>query len=333
MKVYVDPAFNALYATFYYKGLRDLYGKNNVILTSKPFSNLHYQSETHIFAFVVEGRKYAIDFADSNDILYEDFLSWADVYAKVNYNSNFIPPCWQNKVVKCGPNYSIGLTNNKYIAALQCVKHYLLCHRRVDYSFAKYLSRYIMSSKRKTLVELSCEKEKYIFFVSTLWWGQEKVNKARINFIRACLELQKEGKITFEGGLIPDAQQNTDGIKDIIFKDRIPYNEYMLKLSQSSIAFNTPAYFDCHGWKLPEYMSMNKVILSTPFVNELPVPLKHKENIYFVEDTEVSTIKKSIMELLQNNDLYNNIKLNIKEYYNRNIREDICVDNLVKAKQ
>ena len=36
--------------------------------------------------------------------------------------------------------------------------------------------------------------------------------------------------------------------------------------------FNTPAFWDCHGWKLGEYMALGKCIISTPLSNELPTP-------------------------------------------------------------
>ena len=72
MKVFVDPACNVLYSSFYVKGLWLLFGKHNVCFRSRPFRALHYGKDTHIFAFVVNERRYCIDFADSNKIFYPE---------------------------------------------------------------------------------------------------------------------------------------------------------------------------------------------------------------------------------------------------------------------
>lgn len=59
-KVYVDPACNILYSSFYIEGLRQLYGYNNVVFCSKPFKALRYGNENFLLAFVIEGNKYII---------------------------------------------------------------------------------------------------------------------------------------------------------------------------------------------------------------------------------------------------------------------------------
>ena len=39
-KVYIDPACNILYASFYIKGLRALYGYKNIIFNSSIYNRL-----------------------------------------------------------------------------------------------------------------------------------------------------------------------------------------------------------------------------------------------------------------------------------------------------
>lgn len=127
MKVYIDSACNFSYSSFYIRGLMDLYGKYSVCFSSAPFKGLLYGLHTHVFAFVVDGKKYVIDFADSNEIFYTDFLKWTDVYAKVNYNSAYIPSAYKQKIVRCGCNYSMAIYSNKYIASFFAVKNWMLC--------------------------------------------------------------------------------------------------------------------------------------------------------------------------------------------------------------
>ena len=61
--------------------------------------------------------------------------------------------------------------------------------------------------------------------------------------------------------------------------------EWLKKTKESAVAFNTPAFWNCHGWKLGEYLAMGKAIISTELSNDLPEPLKHGVNIHFVENT------------------------------------------------
>lgn len=324
--ILIDPACNFLYSSFYIRGLLDLFGKRSFCFSSIPFAGLTYTLHTHIFAFVFNGKKYAIDFADSNQIFYDEFLRWADVYAKVNYNSKYIPTAYTQKIVGCGCNYGMAIYPNRWFAIIVAIKNWVLCHRRVQFSFREYLSRYIMSVKRQSQsTQKSTERNDYIFFVSTLWKGQDKCNQARINFIRACHNLQSEGLITFEGGLILDVQQDVKEVEDVLLKERIPYDEYAKKISQSCCVFNTPAYFDCHGWKLAEYMAMGKIILSTPFVNELPKGMLDKKHILFCDDS-VTSMQAAIRSLILDESLREKIKQGISEYY----MDYACPEKVIK---
>ena len=234
------------------------------------------------------------------------------MYAKVNYNSKYIPAGYTKKIVKCGCNYGMTIYTNRWLAIIVAIKNWILCYHRMQFSFKQYLSRYLMSIKRQ--IQKSTEKNDYIFFVSTLWEGQEKCNQARINFIRACHNLQDEGLLVFEGGLIPDKEQDVSNIEDVLLRERIPYQEYALKLAQSCCAFNTPAYYDCHGWKLAEYMAVGKIILSTPFVNELPKEMLDKQHILFCDDS-VTSMQAAIRSLILDGSLREKLKQGISEYY------------------
>ena len=108
----------------------------------------------------------------------------------------------------------------------------------------------------------------------------------RAHFVRACKELES---VRFEGGLVPQGKGRSS---EVFFADclcgGVSMGEWMDKTKRSVLVFNTPAFWDCHGWKLGEYLALGKCIVSTPLSNDLPVPLKHGKNIHFVEDTQES---------------------------------------------
>jgi glycosyltransferase involved in cell wall biosynthesis len=62
--------------------------------------------------------------------------------------------------------------------------------------------------------------------------------------------------------------------------------EWLEKTKQSAVVFNTPAFWNCHGWKLGEYLALGKCIVSTKLQNDLPFPLEHGKNIHFVENNQ-----------------------------------------------
>ena len=301
MKVYVDPACNINYSSFYIVGLRNIFGYRNIVFTSKYFKGLTYKNNTHILAFVIDNKRYVIDYADSNQIFYDEFLDWADIYGKVNYRTEFIPSTYGFKVCKVGANFSIACYGtNRYVAVFWCLKHYLQCFRRLKHSFLSFLSPYLCAYKRRILpMTLTKIGSKHIFFVSRYWNGQDETNKIRINFIRACKRLDKEGIICFVGGMVPDELQH-DCPKDVLLESEIPYKEYMEGIQNSLLVFNTPAYYYCHGWKLPEFLSQGKIILSTPFVNELPREMEHGKHIFYTESDEDSmynSIKRIVLDI------------------------------------
>ena len=314
MKVYVDPACNILYSSFYIIGLRKLFGHSNIIFTSKPFKDLYYQNENFLFAFVINGVKYIIDPSDFNTINYPEFVSWADLYGKVNYNINNIPSIYRDKIIPVGANCGLACYGkNRSLNILWSIKHYIQCFKRLEYSWNSYLCRYLTVYKRESQQHNISSSDDYIFFISRYWEGQDTANNIRINFIRACKRLQEEHIIRFEGGMIPDCK-DTSCPKDVLFKKEIPLKDYIAGIQKSALAFNTPAYHGCHGWELPEYMSQGVAVLSTYFNNELPVPLRHGDNIYF-SDPDEDSLYNSIKILILNKELRKKLQSNIIKYW------------------
>lgn len=333
MNVYVDPACNINYSSFYIKGLWDVFGRENVKFTSRYFKKLKYSVDTHCVALLIDGKKYVIDFADSNALFYGVFLEWADVYGKVNYSMESIPEKWRYKIKPVGANFGLGcFGSNKWEALLKCLVNYTRCFKRLDYDFRGFLSPYLWLYKRHGLFlepKASSVGSNKIFMVSRYWEGQPWVNEARIAFIRACRRLQDEGIIEFIGGMVPDTE-DCDCPIDVILPEEIPFAEYMRLLDESLLVFNTPAYHHCHGWKLPEYMAHGKIILSTPFVNELPVPLEHRHNIFFARSDE-NSLYEAIKEIVNNRQLQRTLELGSRRYWEEHACPSACIKEFING--
>lgn len=316
-KVYVDPACNVNYCSFYIQGLYDFFGKKNVIFTTKYFRDLRYAHDSHCLAFVINNKRYVVDSSDSNQLYHECFLQWADVYGKVNYYKDYIPIEWQFKIIKIAPNFGIAnFGNNKWVAMLYATINYFRTRNRQPYGFKVFKVSYLWLYKRaneKWQPEQSVVGSNKITIIGRYWANQPWVNEARIAFIRACKRLESEGLIEFIGGLVPDRVEH-DCPRDVLLEQEIPFDQYTKYLSESLIAFNTPAYHKCHGWKLSEFMAKGKIILSTPFVNELPTPMQHEENIYFSQADEQS-LYESIKHILENKTLQRTLEVGSRKYW------------------
>jgi len=334
MKVYVDPACNVNYSSFYIEGLRDVFGKENVSMSSRGFKSLHYTPETHCLAFVIGSTKYVIDFADSNSLFFERFLEWSDVYGKVNYLTACLPDKHKDKIMPIGANFGIAIFGRtKWQAATHCLVNYLKSRKRLKMRFASFLSPYLWLYKRydiRWVPSNSRVGSRKIFMVSRYWKGQPWVNEARVNFIRACKRLEKEGLIEFVGGMVPDTS-DSGCPADVLLEREIPMSDYMRHLDESLLVFNTPSYHHCHGWKLPEYLSQGKIILSTPFVNELPEKMHHGENIYFCESNRDS-IYKALKILINNTGLQQRLERGSIEYWQQNASPKSCINKFIYGK-
>lgn len=333
-KVIVDPACNVNYASFYIEGLIRIFGRHNIKWRSKPFKTLHYNLDCHCLAFIVEDKKYVADFADSNQLFFPEFMSWADIYGKVNFNMLYIPKEFANKIVPIEPNFGMGIFgSNKWNATLRCFMQWPRVHNRINYDFGSYWSPYLWLYKRhgiKWQPDATSEDKEEVFFVSRWWRGQDWVNMARVNFIRACRRLDSEGVIKFVGGLVPDYDDDVDCPEDVRLAKEIPMHEYMAGMRSSMLVFNTPSYHHCHGWRLPEYLSQGKVILSTPFVNELPIPLTDRENIYFSESDEQS-LYDAIKDLAQDKQLRARLREGSRKYWEQYACPEAAVRMLLSS--
>lgn len=293
MKVLIDPEDDIQYMSFYIKGLIDRFGHSSVAFNRHAFEDLPSGDRaTRTMRFILRDgsseKRYVIDTNDSyriNETLYD----WCDVYGSVNTNWAKTPANQQGKLVSLCPSFAICYTNplRAWLSASLGVigtsrpkRKYLGCWRRM--------------LQRPQLTEYTPQqaRDNYIFHLSTLWqsdeWNRnnEGVNLRRAYFIRACRTLEPE--VTFEGGLA--------------------------KTKDSTLVFNTPAYWDCHGWKLGEYMALGKAILSTPLSNDLPAPLIHGQHIHITGATQ-DEMSDAIRYMISHPDYRHTLENNIHDYW------------------
>ena len=128
--------------------------------------------------------------------------------------------------------------------------------------------------------------------------------------------------ITFEGGFIP-SQLGNENFKHLHLNETLTQSEYINKLQRSIFAFNTPAVWNCHGWKLGEFLCMGKAIISTPLSNDLPAPLIHGESIHIVNNQQDLI---DAIQLLNENDSYRmKLEKNAREYYDKYVSPEASI--------
>lgn len=325
-KIFINPCFNMFYYSFYLKGIVDIYGKDSIRYSIDCFPLF----TPKCFAFIVSDngvdKNIIIDATDGTDIR-EVELGWCDIYGKVNCSSNQYLGKGYNKIIPIGPNFSINVFDmpTSIFKAITCL---LLSHGRIKDTkdhFANYRRQYKYRVKEEVYFpSKSCEK--YIFFTSTLWKGDEETNIFRKQFIDACMQIEA---LEFEGGFSPFLPgHKVLGYEKYQLSKRYSISEYINKIKKSSVVFNTPAVYKCHGWKFGEYLALGKAIISTPLSREMPAELVHGEHIHYTDGSTTDNVK-SIKYILNNKSYKNELEVNARNYYEKYLSPKSVVLRLV----
>ncbi|NQT77502.1 MAG: hypothetical protein HQ565_07290 [Bacteroidetes bacterium] len=333
--VYIDPLIDVSYCNFYIHGIVELFGKKNIQFNNKYFNQLRKGT---IFPFLIKTPGYEIkiiiDYADGQ-MINESAYNWSDVYGKINYFPERTNNRHQEKLVSLPPAFGIknwGLLNSiatagkNYIKAYHRImntrKFFSPYHKQLKYNpISKYLYPNIINSD-------------YVFSMSTLWYSDEYVNNdegvnlQRYNFFEACNTIEK---LNFEGGFVYSMNRNTNPFfKKYIVSNRLSYQQYQVNTKKSFVVFNTPAWNMCHGWKLGEFLSLGKAIISTKIVNELPAPLEHGTNIHYVKG-EVGDIKDAIRLIREDSEYRQVLEKGAYDYYSRFVEPTQQIKLLLQA--
>lgn len=322
-RVFIDPATDILYASYYIKGLYEIFGKDRVRFRSYYFNK--FKHDNHTLAFIVineegEENRVVIDFTDSA-LLDLQALEWCHVYGKINYDGKL----QSEKIMSIAPSFGIRIYSG-VSTFIHAAVNLLKAFSRIP-NKRRFLSDYKSQFKRPKLEEYQSKSKKnnYVFFMASLWKSEKETNTFRANFIKAC---KANNEVEFEGGFAPRSKDDIRGFEALTAASRITMSNYLEKVSNSLVVFNTPAVKECHGWKLGEYLCMGKAIISTPLKRKLPVDLEDAKHAVFT-DGSMADLEKKIMEIIKNKELRTRLETNALEYYSNYCKPEVVIQQLL----
>lgn len=339
-KIIIDPRSSFQYGSFYVKALYDKFGARAISFSLKPFSQLPDLGNNMRFVVICEGRetKYFIHTDDTFHLQMDDY-DWCDVYGSVNANFLHYPAEDYPKLISLCPSFAIKPDNMLFAIgkAISCfAQSYEAIATRQKWNPEQ--NRFIVNKKTNIRNYWSrvykgishrpnyynylpqASSDNYIFFLSTLWYSDDQnknddgVNLRRARFIRACKSVAESNGFTFEGGFANRSSSHSASVFADCMSNEVSMAEWMEKNHRSAIVFNTPAFWDCHGWKLGEYLAMGKCIISTPLSNSLPAPLLHGVHIHYVENDE-EAMKEAIDYILSHPEYKRKLELGAQAYW------------------
>lgn len=339
-KVYIDANSSIPYGSFYIEGLKDIFGNKNVLFSNKYFNDgyaVGWNIRLVIASKMGGVKKYFIHTNDTY-IIDKNMYNWCDVYGHVNANFKHFSKDEYPKLISLVPSFGINVFNKYesiYVALITLLKSYKTILGRTEWNKYKekseinviknlrhHFGRILKNNKNRPryneYLEKVAVKSNYVFFLSTLWYSDEhnqndeKVNKRRLDFIKA---VKQNNALEFEGGLLADSTSSVEKFKDVVTFTRVSMSEWLTKTKKSMVVFNTPAFWDCHGWKLGEYLALGKCIISTPLSNNLPAPLEHGKQIHYVNSYE--EMCTAIEYIRRNPDYRIKLENGAKEYWDK----------------
>lgn len=339
MKIIVDPRSNYSYGSFYLFGLKELYGSVNIMYKLSPFKGLPDLGNDMRFVIINKNNhiKYFLHLNDSYKIKDTDY-AWCDVYGCVNANFASYPKVQYPKLISLVPSFGIKEEKNivklslNSLVCLFSAWHHVLNReewnkttqsvelnkwKNIKHFFSRRYKTWRNRASYSRYQNTIPSEDNYVFFKSTLWYSDEwnendkGVNARRANFIRACKEISG---LNFEGGLLADMYSSLEFFNDVVTVQREAFDTWLEKTKRSAFVFNTPAFWNCHGWKLGEYLALGKCIISTPLSNDLPFPLEHGVNIHFCEDSQES-MREAIEYIYEHPEYRHKLEQGAKEYW------------------
>ena len=287
------------YSSYYLYGLNEEY--NIKFKMDKSF--LKYNNKpTLIFRI-----KNKIGVINNDDPVYfdQELYNLSNAYFVTNKlldNKSF----QQNKVKPLFPHYPINIL--------------LLYIRIFNFSLISCLKFKAFAKEAYTLIrrpiyknyKLKTEKDNYIFFSSSIWKNEPETNNIRAEFIRYC---KSDKRIDFEGGFIPRSDGNNFNFEAELNQKKYPPKIFSKLSKKSKIVFNNPAVYGAVSWRLAEYLNQSLFVLSYPFKIELPIPLKHEKDVYYVEQS--SDYAEVFEKVFNKPNFHKSIAKNGKDYFSK----------------
>ncbi len=357
-QVLVHPQFNALYYSYFLQGLRDLYGAASVRTTLDGFPDLGHDCLAIRLRDGQRERRIYIHAHDSPS-LPPEAIEWADVFGKVNLDPGQVPPNASTRIVPTGPVFPVRLwspivTGALAIRSLIVCNRRLLSYRRIDNDLRDTASnRGLLACCEMHLIQYArihtyrrlaaseygpgTSRDNYVFFSSGLWpethkvaeWGEahRQANHNRADFIRACRSLPQ---VEFEGGFWARKNVKVPNYEELTCPIEYRHETYIEKTRASAVVFNTPAYKKCHSWKLGEFLSLGKAIISVPIVRALPAPLVHGEHIHYV-DGSIESIREAVSRICADTEYRRHLEKNARAYWEKWLEPARMMRRLIDA--
>jgi hypothetical protein len=245
---------------------------------------------------------------DTNDMAEFDEAAydWCDVFGKVNCAPEAAPS--RSKVCLLGPLFGVRLWNLPagYLRAPGLVAagkrpRSAIADLRFQGITRLPIGRYIPATSQPD----------FIFHVSRAWSGKHaETNSERILFVDAVDALGVPAETRFT-------------------EERMPLDEYLVKIGRSTVAFNSPAVHRCLGWKLGEYLALGKAIISTPLERALPAPLEHGVHVHFTPANR-DEIAASIDVINRDQEYRAHLEQGARRWFEANMTPAIVAERLLE---
>ena len=113
--------------------------------------------------------------------------------------------------------------------------------------------------------------------------------------------------------------------------ERLKSDVFLNQTKKSFMVFNTPSVGGCNGWKLAEYLSMGKAIISTPLVRVMPEKFTDLQH-YLITDGSIQDLEQKIQKLSEDDELRERLERNAKNYYDQVLSPEVVIKKLISRK-
>jgi len=314
-KIIIHPYFDAVWCSYFIKGLIDLYGFDNIGFSKEGFPEVDDRSnmgDSSFMYFILNSNgkqiKFSIDAMDTYEYHYPT-LEWCDVYAKVNTDPNYKPEKHAHKITPSAPHFPIR-PGNYYQIVSMALRTFEFGLKSYKGHFKKHFYRAFKYGRPIESFTPRPSQKNYIFMSSTYWKKNVDTNNSRVNFFRAAKAVPG---MVFEGGFFERVDKMPIPYPDLIYK-KPSKGDYLDKVYKSTVVFTNPSVYGAHSFRISEYLVMGKAILAPPLLRLTTYPLVHGEHIHFVE-AEYEALKEAI-EKINSDDAYREkLEKGARSYY------------------
>lgn len=288
------------YCTYYLKALSNL-----AKIRYNPSSEFEKYDFSPLIIFKVNNKLLIID---NNDPVGID----PDLYQKVDYyfvTNKLVnhPDYSQEKVFPLFPHYPINVSSLFFKT---------FAFNLSPKKFIRFLIEVYRINKRPLYSDFKVKKSKrnFVFFSGSIWEKEQHANQARADFMKYCKE---SDLIEFEGGFISRNDGKNQGFDNYLNSKSYSPKKFTKLSSESVLGFNNPAVLGAVSWRFAEYLNMGVSVVSLPFKIELPVPPKHRSEIFFINDTNF--LSDELDPVLSVGSTLNDLSFGGKKYF-----QDYC---------